>query len=57
MILDIVVVVIVVVDVVVETVVVGVKVVCIGSSVVFEHCFNGEFHRNMFFLNIVKTCL
>ena len=56
MILDIVVVVVVV-DVVVETVVVGVKVVCIGSSVVFEHCCNGEFHRNMFFLNIVKTCL
>ena len=50
MILDIVVVVIVVVDVVVETVVVGVK-------VVFEHCCNGEFHINMFFLNIVKTCL
>ena len=43
MILDIVVVVIVV-DVVVETVVVGVKVVCISSSVAVEHCCNGEFH-------------
>ena len=56
MILDIVVVVIVVVDVVVETIVVGVKVVGRNSSVVFEHCCTGEFHINVFFLNIVKSC-
>ena len=55
MILDIVVVVVVV-DVVVETIVVGVKVVGISSSVAVEHCCNGEFHLNVFFLNIVKTC-